>query len=37
MDATIPYEWTEKPEVIELSTDVVETVKKRWKEYGFEG
>jgi len=37
MDATIPYEWTEKPEVIELTPDVVETVKKRWKEYGFEG
>ncbi len=37
MDATTPYEWDEKPEVIELSEDVVGTVKKRWKDYGFEG
>ena len=36
MDATTPYEWKEKPEVIELSKDVVETVRKRWNEYGFE-
>jgi phenylphosphate carboxylase beta subunit len=36
MDATTPYEWKEKPQVIELSKDQVETVKRRWKEYGFE-
>ncbi|NIN67714.1 MAG: phenylphosphate carboxylase subunit beta [Anaerolineae bacterium] len=36
IDATTPYEWEEKPPVIELSKDAVETVKKRWKEYGFD-
>ncbi len=36
IDATTPYEWEEKPPVIDLSKDAVETVKKRWKEYGFE-
>jgi len=32
MDATIPYEWKQKPILIELSKDVVEKVKARWKD-----
>jgi len=32
IDATIPYEWKEKPIVIELDKGVVEKVKARWKE-----
>ena len=32
MDATTPYEWERKPTVIELDKDVVEKIRKRWKE-----
>lgn len=32
IDATIPYEWREKPILIELDKGVVEKVKARWKE-----
>ena len=32
IDATIPFEWKQKPILIELSKDVVEKVKARWKD-----
>jgi len=32
MDATIPYEWRQKPIPIELDKSIVEKVKSRWKE-----
>lgn len=35
MDATIPYEWENKPKEIALDKDTMEKVKARWKEYGF--
>lgn len=35
LDATIPYEWKEKPIPIELDPQVVERVKARWSELGF--
>lgn len=35
IDATIPFEWEVKPKEIRLSEEVVEKVKRRWKEYGF--
>jgi 4-hydroxy-3-polyprenylbenzoate decarboxylase len=35
MDATIPYEWAEKPEMVDLDMDVVENVKRRWDELGI--
>ena len=35
IDATIPYEWKEKPIEIELDEKTVEKVRKRWKEYGL--
>ncbi len=35
MDATIPYDWKEKPIPIQLDPDVVERVKGRWAELGF--
>lgn len=35
MDATIPYEWKEKPIPIELETAMVDRVKERWSELGF--
>ncbi len=35
LDATIPYEWKEKPIPIELDPDVVERVKSRWSELGL--
>jgi 4-hydroxy-3-polyprenylbenzoate decarboxylase len=35
IDATIPFEWKEKPIPIELDPDMAAKVKKRWKEYGF--
>jgi phenylphosphate carboxylase beta subunit len=37
IDATIPYEWKEKPIPIELDPDMEAQVRKKWKEYGFEG
>ncbi|MBS4025946.1 MAG: phenylphosphate carboxylase subunit beta [Clostridia bacterium] len=35
MDATIPYEWEEKPQEIALDEDTHAKVLSRWKEYGF--
>lgn len=35
LDATIPYDWKEKPIPIELDPDVVKKVKARWSELGF--
>ncbi len=35
MDATIPYEWKDKPIPIELDPKVVERVKSRWSELGL--
>ncbi len=35
MDATIPYEWKEKPIPIELDPEVVKRVKSRWSELGL--
>ena len=36
LDATIPFDWKEKPRVASLSPQVVERVLGRWKEYGLE-
>lgn len=36
MDATIPYEWEEKPNEIQLDEEMVKQVEKRWKEYGLD-
>ncbi len=36
MDATVPYEWEEKPVQIQLDEEVLEKVKERWSEYGLE-
>jgi 4-hydroxy-3-polyprenylbenzoate decarboxylase len=35
LDATIPYEWKEKPIPIELDAELVKKVQARWKEYGL--
>ncbi|MBW2067041.1 MAG: phenylphosphate carboxylase subunit beta [Deltaproteobacteria bacterium] len=35
LDATIPYDWKEKPVPIELDKDVVKRVEKRWSELGL--
>jgi 4-hydroxy-3-polyprenylbenzoate decarboxylase len=35
IDATIPYEWKEKPVPIELDPKVVERVRERWAELGL--
>jgi 4-hydroxy-3-polyprenylbenzoate decarboxylase len=35
LDATIPYDWEEKPIKIELEPDMVKKVKGRWSELGF--
>ncbi len=35
LDATIPYEWKEKPIPIELDPQMVKKVQERWKELGF--
>jgi phenylphosphate carboxylase beta subunit len=35
LDATIPYEWKEKPIPIELDPDIVKRVEERWSELGF--
>jgi 4-hydroxy-3-polyprenylbenzoate decarboxylase len=37
IDATIPYEWKEKPIPIELDPDMEAQVREKWREYGFEG
>jgi 4-hydroxy-3-polyprenylbenzoate decarboxylase len=36
IDATIPYDWDEKPIPIEYDPDVLEKVKARWSELGLE-
>jgi phenylphosphate carboxylase beta subunit len=35
MDATIPFEWKEKPVPIELDADMVKKVKAKWSELGL--
>ena len=35
LDATIPYDWKEKPIPIELDPDLVERIKGRWSELGL--
>ncbi len=35
LDATIPYDWKEKPIPIELDPELVEKIKGRWSELGF--
>jgi 4-hydroxy-3-polyprenylbenzoate decarboxylase len=35
LDATIPYDWKEKPIPISLDAEMVERVQARWKELGF--
>jgi phenylphosphate carboxylase beta subunit len=35
MDATIPYEWEEKPVMIELDKKTLEKVNERWSDYGI--
>jgi 3-polyprenyl-4-hydroxybenzoate decarboxylase len=35
IDATIPYEWKEKPIPIELDKEMVKKVKARWQELGL--
>jgi phenylphosphate carboxylase beta subunit len=35
LDATIPYDWKEKPIPITLDPDMVKQVQGRWKEFGF--
>ncbi len=35
LDATIPYDWEEKPIPIELDPDVVKKVEARWSELGL--
>ncbi|RLC22812.1 MAG: phenylphosphate carboxylase subunit beta [Deltaproteobacteria bacterium] len=35
LDATIPYEWKEKPIPIELDPDVVKRIEARWSELGL--
>ncbi len=35
IDATIPFEWKEKPVMIELDPEVVKRVKERWAELGL--
>jgi len=35
MDATIPYQWKEKPTLIALDEETEKRVQSRWEEYGF--
>lgn len=35
IDGCTPYEWEDKPEVIELDREMVEKVKNQWAEYGL--
>jgi len=35
LDATIPYDWKDKPIPIHLDPDMVKRVERRWKELGF--
>jgi len=36
MDATIPFEWTEKPVEVALDEETLAKVKSRWSEYGLD-
>ncbi len=36
MDATIPFEWKEKPVQVRMSEDVLESIKARWSELGLD-
>lgn len=36
MDATLPFEWKDKPVQVEMSRDVLEKVKARWSELGLD-
>jgi 4-hydroxy-3-polyprenylbenzoate decarboxylase len=36
MDATIPFEWKDKPTEIKLTNEVMDKVKARWSEYGID-
>ncbi|MCL5290373.1 MAG: phenylphosphate carboxylase subunit beta [Firmicutes bacterium] len=35
MDATIPYEWEDKPELVDLDKDIMHRVNERWSEFGI--
>jgi 4-hydroxy-3-polyprenylbenzoate decarboxylase len=35
MDATIPFDWKEKPVAVELDAEMVKKIKARWKELGL--
>ncbi len=36
LDATVPFEWEEKPVEVSLSEEVVERIRSRWKELGLD-
>ncbi len=36
LDATIPFEWKEKPVEVKLSPEVLESIKARWSELGLD-
>jgi 4-hydroxy-3-polyprenylbenzoate decarboxylase len=36
LDATTPYEWEQKPELVDLDKDMVKRVTQRWNELGLE-
>ncbi|MBF7084446.1 phenylphosphate carboxylase subunit beta [Desulfallas sp. Bu1-1] len=36
MDATIPYEWEDKPELVEMDEDMMKRVNERWSEFGID-
>jgi 4-hydroxy-3-polyprenylbenzoate decarboxylase len=37
LDATTPYEWTERPREVFMDADTLTKVSARWNDYGFEG
>jgi 4-hydroxy-3-polyprenylbenzoate decarboxylase len=36
LDATVPYEWSQKPVMADLDPEVVKKVMARWAEYGID-
>ena len=36
LDATIPFEWKEKPVEVQMSPEVLESIKARWSELGLD-
>jgi len=36
IDGCTPYHWEEKPQLIELDSELVQKIRKEWKEYGLE-